>query len=73
MLFDQDKDPTYLAYLYARGNVIAEYRDRWDLQFVRFLMEQCSTGATLVPNTGTREVPNGTLADAIIAAHIREH
>jgi hypothetical protein len=71
--FDQESDSTYLAYLFARGNVLAEFRDRWDLQFVRFLLAQASAGATLVPNTGTREAPNGTLADAIASAQIREH
>jgi hypothetical protein len=60
----------YLAYLYARGLIADANLAQFDLGIEQWFMEQCTLGTALTANSGTINVPVGSLATAIAAAKL---
>jgi hypothetical protein len=69
MVFTPDTDTNSLAYLYAKGLIGSGNLSNWDLVFIEYFIQQCASAATLVTNSGTTQVPNGSVAVAINAAN----
>jgi hypothetical protein len=59
----------WLAYLYARGQIADANLAEFDLGIEQWFMLQCTLGTTLSANSGTINVPVGSMATAIVAAN----
>ena len=69
MVFVPDSSASYQAYLYAKGLIVAENRDQYDVDVIMVLCSLIDAASTLVANSGTRTVPNGTIATVIADAN----
>src|SRR5580692_4510924 len=59
----------YLAYLYARGLIADANFAEFDLGIIQWFCLQCTLGTTRAANSGTINVPVGSIATAITAAN----
>jgi hypothetical protein len=70
MTFTPDSDTNSLAQLYARSLIKGEDLATWDQILNQWFMNACTAGTTLVTNSGTTQVPNGSIAAAIVSANL---
>jgi hypothetical protein len=69
MTFVPDSSASYQSYLYAKGLIVAENRDQYDVDVIMYLCSLIDAATTLVANTGSRTAPNGSIAATILAAN----
>jgi hypothetical protein len=69
MTFVPDSSASYQAYLYAKGLIVAENRDQYDVNVIMVLCSLIDAATSLVANTGTTKIPNGSIATIIADAN----